>query len=253
MSYTVGEVARIAHVSVRTLHHYDEIGLLEPSGRSDAGYRLYDDDDLQRLQQVLLFRELGFDLAHIEEIMDDPGFDRREALLGQRELLETRATQLLAMVGAVDQALRHEEKGTTMSTEDMFEVFGDFDPGEHEAEAEERWGDSDAYAESARRTSRYTKRDWQRYKDESDEISGAIAALMDEGVAADDPRAMDAVERARLQIDHWFYPCSRRMHAELGKMYVADPRFTATYEKIRPGMAQYTCDATAANAERGEP
>lgn len=253
MSYTVGEVAKLAHVSVRALHHYDEIGLLEPSGRSDAGYRLYDDDDLQRLQQVLLFRELGFDLAHIEEIMDDPEFDRRAALLGQRELLEARATQLLAMVDAVDQTLRHEEKGTTMSTEDMFEVFGDFDPKEHEAEAEERWGDSDAYAESARRTSRYTKQDWQRYKDESDETSLAVAALMDEGVAADDPRAMDAVERARLQIDHWFYPCSRRMHAELGKMYVADPRFTATYEKIRPGMAQYMCDATAANAERGEP
>jgi hypothetical protein len=73
---------------------------------------------------------------------------------------------------------------------------------------------------------------------------------MDEGVAPDDPRAMDAVERARLQIDEWFYPCSRQMHAELGRMYVADPRFTATYEKIRSGMAQYVCDATAANLAR---
>jgi len=253
MSYTVGEVAKLAHVSVRTLHHYDEIGLLKPGVRSDAGYRFYDDTDLERLQQILLFKELGFELAHIKDVMDDSSFNRREALIGQREMLETRAARLLAMIDAIDIAITHEEKGTTMSKEEMFEVFGDFDPAKHEAEAEERWGDTDAHAESARRTSRYTKQDWQRYKDENDEINGAIAALMDEGAPADDPQAMDAVERARLQIDHWFYPCSRRKHAELGQMYVADPRFAANYEKIRTGMAQYMCDATAANAERGEP
>ena len=139
-----------------------------------------------------------------------------------------------------------------MTKEEMFEVFGDFDPAEYEDEVKERWGDTDAYKESARRTSRYTKEDWERFKAESEEIGSAIAALMDEGVPADDPRAMDAVDRARLQIDTWFYPCSRTMHAELGKMYVADPRFTATYEKIRPGMAQYVCDATQANLARGE-
>ncbi len=139
-----------------------------------------------------------------------------------------------------------------MSKEEMFEVFGDFDPAEHEGEARERWGDTDAYAESAKRTARYSKQDWVRFKAESEEINGAIASLMDEGVAPGDPRAMDAVERARLQIDEWFYPCSREMHAELGRMYVADPRFTATYEKIRPGMAQYVCDATAANLACGE-
>jgi MerR family transcriptional regulator, thiopeptide resistance regulator len=139
-----------------------------------------------------------------------------------------------------------------MTKEEMLEVFGDFDPSEHENEARERWGDSDAYKESARRAARYTKQDWQRLKDESEEINAAVVELMDAGAPADDPRVMDAVERARLQIDTWFYPCSREMHAGLGRMYIADPRFTATYEKIRPGLAQCMCDAILANAERGK-
>ena len=139
-----------------------------------------------------------------------------------------------------------------MTKDEMFEIFGDFDPAEYEDEVKERWGDSDAYKESARRSARFTKADWQRFKDESEEINKAVVALMEEGVPADDSRAMDAIERARLQIDTWFYPCSRQMHAGLGRMYIADPRFTATYEKIRPGLAQYMYDAIVANAARGE-
>lgn len=250
MAYTVGDVAKLAHVSVRTLHHYDEVGVLEPSERSDTGYRLYSSEDLERLQQVLLYKEIGLGLKEIRDLMADPTFDRRAALIVQRDLIAEQALRLEAILGLIDRTLASLEGGIGMPKEELFEVFGDFDPSEYEDEVKERWGDTDAYKESARRTKRYTKEDWQRFKDESEEIGTAIASLMDEGVAPHDPRAMDAVERYRLQIDHWFYPCSREMHAELGKMYVADPRFTATYERIRPGMAQYVCDATAANAAR---
>ena len=130
------------------------------------------------------------------------------------------------------------------------ELFDGFDPAEYEDEARERWGHTDAYKESARRTKGYTERDWERFKAESEDIGLSIAALMDEGVAPDDPRAMDQVERHRLQIDRWFYPCSHEIHANLGLMYVADPRFKATYEKIHEGMAQYVCDAIQANLAR---
>lgn len=252
MAYKVGEVAALAHVSVRTLHHYDEIGLLVPSGRSDAGYRLYTDDDLDRLQQVLLFKELGFALEEIRDLMDDPDFDRVETLAAQRDLLVEQATRLEAMLGLIDKTIAAQEGGIRMTKEDMFEVFGDFDPAEYEDEARERWGETDAYKESARRAARYTKTDWQRFKDESDQINTTIAALMDEGVPTDDPRAMEAVDRHRRQIDEWFYPCSLEMHANLGRMYVADPRFKATYDKIRPGMARFVCDATQANLARGD-
>lgn len=250
MGMTVGDVARLAGISVRTLHHYDEIGILRPSKRSEAGYRLYGDGDLAVLQQVLFYRELGFSLEDIRQVMQDPGFDRFEALVSQRRLLAEKATQLHHMIEAVDKAIDGEQKGITMDKEEMFEVFGDFDPTEYEEEVQERWGETDAYKESARRTARYTKADWARFKAESEQIGADTAALMDEGVRADDPRAMDLAEQARLQIDHWFYPCSREMHVNLAEMYLADPRFTATYEKIHTGMAQYWHDAIVANGRR---
>ncbi len=249
-TYTVGEVARIANISIRTLHHYDELGLLRPSGRSEAGYRLYASADLERLQQVLFYKELGFGLDEIRELMAAAADDRGAVLRGQRDELAARALRLEAMLALIDKTLASLEGRTQMSDEELFEVFGDFDPSEYEDEARERWGGTAAYRESARRTKGYTKDDWERFKREGDAVVEELATLMDEGVAADDARAMDAAERHRLQIDRWFYPCPHEMHVELGRMYVADPRFAATYDKVRPGMAQYLCDAIAANAAR---
>jgi len=253
IAFKVGEVARLAHVSVRTLHHYDEVGLLQPSARSEAGYRLYAPSDLERLQHVLLYRELGFSLDKTRRLLAEPGFDRREALLAQRELVSRQAGRLKAMLALIDKTLASLEGAIPMSNEEMFEVFGDFDPSQYEKEVQERWGHTEAYKESARRAKSYTKEDWQRFKEESLQINESITALMDEGVLPDDPRAMDAVEQHRLQIDRWFYPCSPEMHASLGEMYIADARFTATYERIHPGMAQYVRDAIVANATRKRP
>jgi MerR family transcriptional regulator, thiopeptide resistance regulator len=249
-TYTVGEVARMAGISIRALHHYDELGLLRPSGRSGAGYRLYASADLERLQQVLFYKELGFGLDEIREFMAAAADDRGAVLREQRDELAARALRLEAMLALIDKTLASLEGRTQMSDEELFEVFGDFDPSEYEDEARERWGGTAAYRESARRTKGYTKDDWERFRRESDAVVEALAALMDEGVAPDDARAMDAAERHRLQTDRWFYPCPHEMHVELGRMYVADPRFAATYDKVRPGMAQYLCDAIAANAAR---
>jgi len=250
MAYTVGDVAKTAHVSVRTLHHYDEIGLLNPSERSEAGYRVYTDHDLIRLQQVLFYKELGFGLDDIREITSDPAFDRREALLTQRELVAERLVRLEALMGLIDKTLISLEGGMKMTKEEMFEVFGDFDPAEYEEEAQERWGDTDAYKESARRTNSYTKQDWARFKAESEANGAAMVELFDAGVDPTDPRSMDVADEARAIIDRWFYPLSREMHVCLGDMYVADPRFKANYDKQREGLAQWLCDAIKANAAR---
>jgi len=247
---TVKQVADLTGLSIRALHHYDEIGLLEPSARTDAGYRLYSDDDLARLQEIMLFRELEIPLADISVLLSGGAFDRRAALELQREMLEHKATRTGALIAAVDRAINAERAGVRMTNDEMFEVFGDFDPTEYEDEVKERWGESDAYKESARRTAEYTKADWERFKAESEQIGTDTARLMDEGVPADDPRAMDLAEQARLQIDRWFYPCSHEMHVNLAEMYIADARFTATYEKIHEGMAQYWHDAILANAAR---
>lgn len=249
---TVSEVSRLSGASVRALHHYDEIGLLVPSGRTAAGYRLYDRDDLARLQEILLFRELEIPLDDIATLLSGGAFDRRAALELQREMLLQKAVRTEALIASVERAINAERTGVRMTKEEMFEVFGDFDPTQYEDEVQERWGETDAYKESARRTARYTKADWDRFKAESEQIGTDTARLMDEGVPAHDPRAMDLAEQARLQIDTWFYPCSHEMHVNLAEMYIADPRFTATYEKIHEGMARYWHDAILANAARQE-
>ena len=248
MSWTVSEAAGLAHVSVRTLHHYDEIGLVSPARRSDAGYRLYGRDDLERLQQVLFFRELGFSLDEIREALDDPDFDRTEALVLQRELLTDKVEHLRAMIGTLDKAIEAQQKGVTMDEKDMFEVFGDEDPTQYEEEARERWGDTDAYKESTRRTKSYTKEDWLRIKADQEAVEAGLAEAMAAGLAPGSPEAMALAERARLGIDQAFYPCSHEMHRNLGAMYVADPRFAKHYDDRAPGLARYACDAIVANA-----
>ncbi|HEX9092542.1 MAG TPA: MerR family transcriptional regulator [Coriobacteriia bacterium] len=250
MAWTVGEVAGLAKVSVRTLHHYDEIGLLGPSARTHAGYRLYEHADLERLQQVMFFRELGFPLDEIKRLMGDPAFDRRDALRAQREMLARKARRTTEMLAAIDAALDGDERGTHMDESEMFEVFGEFDPKEYEEEVQRRWGEGDAYKESAKRAARYTKEDWKRFKAESEANGVALVAAMDRGLEPGDPEVMDLVEEARLLIDRWFYPCSHEMHVGLAEMYVADPRFTATYEKMHEGMARFVHDAIKANAAR---
>jgi DNA-binding transcriptional MerR regulator len=250
MPYTVGQVAAFANVSVRTLHHYDALGLLRPSGRSEAGYRLYTDADLERLQQVLVYRELGLPLDDIARLMNDPGFDRLAALVTQREQVFSKLRRDETLLAVIDKTILAVKGGLQMSTEEMFEVFGDFDPSAYEDEVAQRWGDTQAHKESVRRTGRYTRRDWERIRDEGAANLAAMIELFDAGVAPDDPRAMDLAEEARLQIDRAFYPCSREMHMTLGQVYVTDPRFTAYYDTHREGLARWFAAAIAANAAR---
>jgi MerR family transcriptional regulator, thiopeptide resistance regulator len=250
MTLSVSQVSKLSKVSVRTLHHYDALGLLRPSGRSEAGYRLYGQRDLVRLQRILFYRELEFSLDEIKEILSNPSFDLRTALLSQRQLLEEKIVRLTAILGAVDKNIQQIERGYNMSKEEMFEVFEGFNPEEHEAEAEQRWGDTDIYKESKKRTAKYNKQDWQAIKEEVDAIYQKLAALLEEGVPANSIAAMKVAEEHRQHITRWFYSCSKVIHKGLGEMFVADPRFTATFEKIRGGLAQYASAAFVANAAR---
>jgi DNA-binding transcriptional MerR regulator len=250
MSYTVGAIARMSGVTVRTLHHYDEIGLLTPSGRSDAGYRRYEEADLDRLERILFHRELGFGLDQIKSVMTDDGADAAVHLRRQHAMLLDRIGRLERMVAAIEKAMEARTMGINLTPEERFEVFGDFDPDQHAAEVEERWGDTDAYRESQRRAARYTKADWERMKAESAEPVNRLVAAMRAGHPADSTEAMDAADQHRRHISDWFYDCTTEIHVGLADMYVADPRFTATYERIAPGLAQYLHDAIKANAER---
>jgi DNA-binding transcriptional MerR regulator len=250
VAWTVGETAGIAKVSVRTLHHYDEIGLLSPTARSAAGYRLYEPDDLERLQQIMLFRELGFSLEDINRIMLDPAFDREAALRAQRTLLTEKVSRTEAMLTAIDAALAATPKGVTMSKDEMTEMFGDmfdgFDPAQYEAEAEQRWGNTEAYKQSAQRTKRYTKADWARFKTEAEANGAQFKAAMDAGLPADSPEAMAAAAEKHAQLEKWFYDAPLEMFANLADMWVDDPRFKKNIDKYQDGMAAYQRDAVKA-------
>ncbi len=274
---SVSEVARLSGVSVRTLHHYDEIGLFSPAGRTAAGYRVYDRADLLRLQQILFYRELGFPLEEIRRIVADPAFDRRAALREQRRLLTEKILHFQRLLGAIDRAIddpatsagtsepqeTHVEttssQGSHMSSThpsqpatptELFEVFGQ-DVTQHEPEVEQRWGDTEAFRESKRRTATYTKEQWQTIKAEADQLNTELAACLERNLPPTDPAAMDLAERHRLHIDRWFYPCSHKLHACISQMYVSDPRFAEHYEAVRPGLAAYVTAACQANAGRG--
>jgi DNA-binding transcriptional MerR regulator len=254
-TFQVKEVARIAGVSVRALHHYDEIGLLAPSGRTEAGYRLYSDDDLLRLQQILIGRELGMPLEEIKRSLDDPSFDRRVALEQQRKEIATRAERAAAMLRAIDAALAAltNEGGETMNEMSKAEItalFDGFDPSLYEDEVKERWGTTDAYQESARRTSKYTKADWERYQAESHAIMTDAASRFRSGAAADSDEAMAVAERHRLSIARWFYPCGPEMHTGLADMYEADARFAKSIDQYAPGLTAWWSAAIRANARR---
>jgi len=244
--YTVGRLAEIAGVTVRTLHHYDDIGLLRPSARTSGGYRRYDEQDLERLRLILVYRELGFTLEEIATILADP--DPAAHLRRQHGLLLDRIERLREMVTAIEYLLEAESMGINLTPEEKFEVFGDFDPDAHEAEARERWGGTDAYRESARRTARYTKEDWLAIQAQTADLEQRWVAALDSGVPAESEAAMALAEEHRAQISQHFYECSYEIQVGLAEMYVADPRFRAHYDDQRPGLAQYVHDAIMANA-----
>ncbi|CAL9485559.1 MerR family transcriptional regulator [Streptomyces sp. Tu 3180] len=250
MSYSVGQVAGFAGVTVRTLHHYDDIGLLVPSERSHAGHRRYGDADLDRLQQVLFYRELGFPLEEIAALLDDPDADPRAHLRRQHDLLTARIEKLQKMAAAVEHAMEARNMGINLTPEEKFEVFGDHDPEQYEDEVRERWGDTDAYRQSQQRAASCTKEDWQRIQREADEVTRRFVALMEAGEPADSEAAMDAAEEHRRWISRSHYDCGYEMHTCLGEMYVADERFTRTIDKARPGLAAYQREAILANAAR---
>jgi DNA-binding transcriptional MerR regulator len=251
--HTIGEVARLARVSVRALRHWDEIGLVVPSGRSPKGYRLYTDRDLARLEDVLVHRALGLPLDEIATILGDPSFDRARSLRSHRDALAARIEADRALLALVDRALSEAEGKPTMkpmSPEERLRAFGAFQPEAHEREAQERWGDTAAFEHARRRTQTYGPREWEAIREEREAIEAELAALSRRGQPADGRDAIALAERHRAHLERWFYPCDAELHVALGESYVSDPRFTTYYERVTPGLAVFLRDAILARHGR---
>ncbi len=243
-------MAELAGVSVRALHHYDSIGLLVPEARTAAGYRLYTDADLFRLQQILIGRELGLSLEDIRRALDDPRFDGKTALLDQRERLRERVQQTEAMIRAIDVALDALNDSGKKGETKMEDLFEGFDPSRYEDEVRQKWGTSEAFVESEKRTKRYTPGDWKALKAEQAAIYDDAHSALQAGQHASDEAVMDIAERHRLSIDRWFYPCSRSMHRGLAAMYESDDRFRQSIDRHGEGLTSFLAEAIRANAAR---
>jgi len=235
MGYTVRAVAELAGVSVRTLHHYDHIGLLHPAETTPAGYRVYSRQDLERLQQILFYRELGLGLREIGEILASPGFDRREAMAGHRRFLVERRDRLDRMVSLVDETLAAWERGCEMDEERMFDGLDQRQLDEWRREATERWGKA-RVDESYRRYDQMSAHEKQAMLAEGGAIELDAAALMGQGAGG---AAVQAVMERWFRYIGRFYEVTSDIFRGLGDMYVEDERFRAHYEEIKPGLAEF--------------
>lgn len=241
MELKIQEAAKLAGVSIRTLRYYDEIGLLPPGRVTQAGYRLYDDAAMARLQEVLFFRELGFALEDIRAIMTDPGYDREEALRRHRAMLKKKRAQIDSLIDLVDRTMRGERdlSFTQFDTKEMDKM-----KSEYAKEARERWGHTAAYAESEKKTKGYDGQKWSSVQEGMEALMEEFAAIRGENPAGETAQAL--VMRWQAYITENFYACTDEILKGLGQMYVCDERFKANIDKHGEGTAQFMADAIAA-------
>lgn len=252
--YKIKEVADMVGISVRTLHHYDEIGLLKPESVTEAGYRLYSEKDLEKLQQILFFKELDFDLKTIKEILNDPNFDRKRALELHRQLLIKKRDRLNKIIECVENTIESVERGIKMSKENMFKAFDMSEIEKHQQkyaeETKQKYGHTDAYKESMEKTSKYTKNDWENIMQRASEIYTEIASLMDR--SPEDEEVQRAVAKWRQHITDNFYYCTIDIFRGLGELYVLDERFKNNIDKIKEGLAEFLSEAIKIYCERAK-
>ena len=237
----ISRVAKLTGVTVRTLHYYDEIGLLKPSQVTEAGYRVYDDADLEVLQQILFFRELDFSLEDIRKIMQNPAYEKESALRKQRELLEQKRSRLDSLISLVDKTLKGER--------DM--SFRQFDTTEIEAtkkkyaeEARRRWGGTAAYSEYEKRASCSGDAQQKMLDDEGAMLLREFGR--NRSLAPDSPEAQALVKKWQDYITAHFYTCTKEILSCLGQMYVGDERFTQHIDGSGAGTAAFMSAAIEA-------
>lgn len=247
MAMKVKEVSELASISVRTLHHYDEIGLLVPDQVTDAGYRMYSDANLERLQQILFFKELGFSLKEIKNILDDPAFDAEEALHMHKLILLEKRQRLDQMITTIDKTVLHLRGEIEMTHKEQFQGF-DFSQNPYEQEARERWGDN-AVNEANQKLNDQPADKQKELSNQMNDIFRRLAAIRH-----------TAPESAEVQgeIKQWYIYLneignySPEAFKGLGQMYVDDERFTKNIDQFGEGLAQFMCHAMAVFADQNQ-
>ena len=243
--FSVNQLAKLAGVSVRTLHHYDEIGLLKPAIRTEAKYRYYNREDLFRLQQIMFYKELDIPLAQIGEILDSENFNIHDALVQHKKELQKRKKHVSELISTIDNTIK-QLKNTTMNYEDIYKGFTPEQAEAYEKEAKERWG-SDKVAESKQRVIKMTKSEWEKVQKESIDINIELAKLMH--LSPQDEKVQALIKRHFNWIGN-FYTVTPEIYRGLANMYIADERFKANYDKYAEGLAEFLSEGMIFFANR---
>lgn len=245
MEYSIQKLSQLAGVSTRTLRYYDEIDLLKPARMSSSGYRIYGQVEVDRLQQILFYRELGLGLEQIKDVMDDPSFNDIHALTEHREHLLDRRKQLDTLIATVDRTIAMKEGRISMSDVEKFEGFKlkmiQDNEEKYGQELREKYGD-DVMNQSNAKLSKWTPEQYEEVTKLADEVMVSLSKAFETG----DPEGELAQQTARLHKEWLSYSWthySKEAHAGLAEMYVADDRFKAYYDKDTPGKAEFLRDA----------
>lgn len=249
MPYTVHQLAKIAGVTPRTLRYYDRVGLLSPAGHGKNGYRYYGEKEMVRLQQILFFRELEFPLDDIRRMMSRPDFDVIAALGDQKKLMQLKRARIDGLLNSLDRTIMSMKDDTKMGGEELYDAFKDDDVKQYQDEVKQRWGDGEAYKQSMKKVGKMTKAEMDKLKEDGKKFTQTLADAMDKDVASDEVQTLIAKHHEGI---NFFYECKTEMYRGLGQMYVDDPRFTAYYDKFRPGLAHFVRDAIAVYCDRKE-
>ena len=236
----INEVAKLSGVTVRTLHYYDEIGLLKPRRVTEAGYRVYDKESLQKLQQILFFRELDFSLKDIKEIMLNPNYDKGEALKNQRDLITKKRDRLNRLIKLLNKSIEG-DKNMSFKEFDVTEI--EQAKNKYAKEVKERYGKTDAYKEYAEKSKGYDKNKWDNIMKSCDGIMAEFAENMDKKY--DSKEVQELVCKWQKYITDNFYECTKQILSCLGMMYVGDERFKNNIDKHSVGTAQFISQAIA--------
>lgn len=245
---TVGQVSTRLGVTVRALHHWDEVGLARPSLRTAAGYRLYTAGDLERLHRIVVYREIGLGLDRIRAILDGSSTDVPAALRVQRTQVTERIDRLQQLGAGLDRMIDAHERGLLLTAEQQAAIFGPQWNPDWPAQARQRYGDTAQWQQYAERSAFRGPEEWQAIADTVAGLDRALGDAMDAGVTPGSPEANHLVERHREVFTASYFPLTRQMQVCLGRMYEADPGFAAHYDGIRPGLATWfrrSIDASA--------
>ncbi|MBI1276834.1 MAG: MerR family transcriptional regulator [Anaerolineaceae bacterium] len=235
--YTVKQLSDLAQISVRTLHYYDEIGLLKPSQVGGNGYRYYDDDALLRLQQIMFYREIGMELMQIKDVLDSPDFDLVKALQSHRAVLIEKSERLLNLVSTVDDTIKHLKGEKEMSKRQLFQAFSDEKQKEYEREARLQYG-PDNVNQSIKRWNSYTQAQKEAIGNEGNQVYSDIVDAIEAGK---EPTSAEVQTILKRWHDHlrYFYEPTLDILRGLGELYTSHPDFIANFSKIHPELAEY--------------